>query len=79
MRRPRKGTGIGSAKTDDPRAGHNLHGCPSCHQKDGLRGAWARPKVRAPGKEAHRSATESLTGYNRFEPVVPGTQGSRRQ
>jgi len=38
--RPRKGIGIGFAKTDNPGAGHNLHGRPSRHQTDGIGGAW---------------------------------------
>jgi len=41
---PRKGTGIGFAKADDPAAGYNLHGRSSRHQTDDLGGAWPLPK-----------------------------------
>jgi len=75
----RKGTRIGVAKADDPEADHNPHGRPSRHQTGGLGGDWPRPKARAPGKKAHRSATENPAGYHHRDPVVPGTQGGRRQ
>jgi len=78
VRRSRKGSGIGFMKTDNAGAGHDLHGCPSRHQTDRLGGVWPRPKIRAPGEGAHRSATESLTGHHHRDPVVPGTEGSPR-
>jgi len=56
VRRSRKGTGMGFAKIDNSGGGYDIYGCPRRHQADGLSGAWPRPGVRVPGKEAHCSA-----------------------
>ena len=60
-------------------AGHDLHGRASSHQTDGLGRTRPRPAVRTAGQEAHRCAAESEARHHHRDPMVPGTQGHRRQ
>jgi len=74
MRRSREGAGIGFEKTDWTGASHDLHRRSSHYQTDGLGGAWPRPAVRAPGKNAHRCTAKGPARRHHRDPV-PGPQG----
>jgi len=57
----------------DPGTGHNLHGCASGHQTDGIGRTWPWAAVRSPGAEAHRRAAQGQAGHHHRNPMVPGT------
>jgi len=73
----RQGAGNGLEKTDDPGKGRDIHRRPGRHQANTLGGAWTGPDVRAPGKKAHRSAVERLTGHTSRSGGVRYTRVSR--
>jgi len=66
-------SGIGFKKKHCPRTGHNLHGCASGRQTDGIGRTWPWAVILPPRTEAHRRAAKGQTGYLHRDPIVPGS------
>jgi len=79
VRRPCESTGIGIPKTNNPGTGHDFHGCPSCHQTDGIGGTWSQPAVCAPDEKVHCGGLDRASSLrSRWCPVHKGVAGNEK-